>query len=789
MIRYRWFVVLPLIVFVVTPAWTQSPSEPTLQEPLPVDAVLSARTFPRTSPSLSPDGKWIAYSLIEPAKVLQPIAGAEYFTETGTPTWAIGCDVWVTDLETGKSTNLTGSKGANWGPVWSPNGRYLAFYSDRSGKSNLWVYDAMALSLRSVSDVVVRTLDTDELVRWTRDGDKLLTTVVEEGLADNGVRKSEVQRGQPESQAQANIVVYRFPDSSASTRVERSSIQGDSETLAYRADLALVDLATGRVERIARGVNPVWYEISADNKFIAFASRQGLVDQDSGRILFDLTIVDRSTGRKVVAATIQQSSYLFSATWSPDGKWLSYVTMEGWHLEKAECYLVSVETGTVRKLAETSHAVFSVVGMRAPLWSPDSQQLYLLSWDSNLVKNTALWRISVIDGQVLKLGAIPDHELGIIVASQVTSTPLLTNSGRSVIVTALDTNTKRSGFYAIDVSTGGFVKLLEEDKQYGPDQSVSTFSSADGQHIIYMAQDAGHPPNLWLVSSRFDTPKRITNVNPEFDRYRMGRSRVIEWLSPDGERRRGALLLPEDYQEGRQYPMIVWVYGTLYGSDYLNYFGLWPWDPLHNMQLYATRGYAVLLPDSLTAIGTPMASVAKSILPGVNKAIELGIADPQKLGLMGESFGGYTTLSLIVQTTRFKAAVSLAGMGDLVGLYGEMDHTGDSSAVGLLESGQIKMGGTPWEFRDRYIENSPVFYLDRVQTPLLIIHGSEDTAVAPFLADQIFVGLRRQHKEVLYAKYKGEGHGIEKYGNRVDCAERIIEWFDKHLKGISKTED
>jgi dipeptidyl aminopeptidase/acylaminoacyl peptidase len=150
--------------------------------------------------------------------------------------------------------------------------------------------------------------------------------------------------------------------------------------------------------------------------------------------------------------------------------------------------------------------------------------------------------------------------------------------------------------------------------------------------------------------------------------------------------------------------------------------------------------------------------------------------------MMGESFGGYTTLSLITQTTRFKAAISLAGDGNLLGLYGEMDSTGATFGMGILENGQGMMAGTPWEARDRYIENSPFFYLDRVQTPLLIIHGSEDTAVAPFLADEIFVGLRRLRKEVLYVKYEGEGHGLDNYDNRVDCSKRIIAWFDKHLK-------
>ena len=112
-----------------------------------------------------------------------------------------------------------------------------------------------------------------------------------------------------------------------------------------------------------------------------------------------------------------------------------------------------------------------------------------------------------------------------------------------------------------------------------------------------------------------------------------------------------------------------------------------------------------------------MADLLKTVIPGVDRVVELGIADPDRLGVMGHSYGGYSTLSLIVQTTRFKAAVDSAGPADLISVYGQMDKTGSSGAIGWSETGQGGMVGTPWQFRDRYIENSPIFYLDRWNTP------------------------------------------------------------------------
>jgi dipeptidyl aminopeptidase/acylaminoacyl peptidase len=274
----------------------------------------------------------------------------------------------------------------------------------------------------------------------------------------------------------------------------------------------------------------------------------------------------------------------------------------------------------------------------------------------------------------------------------------------------------------------------------------------------------------------------LTKLNPEMDKYRMGATRLIEWQSLDGKVLHGIVQLPAGYEAGKRYPLVVCVYGGDLLSQQSNRFGGYPGLSL-NSQLLATRGYAVLYPDAPQELGTPMLDLAKTILPGVNKAVELGIADPDRLGVIGTSYGGYTTLSLLVQTKRFTAAVMVSGYSDIVSAYGEFGKDGSTYSIAVEEQGQGLMGGTPWQFRERYIENSPIFYLDRVEAPLLILHGTADTAVASFLGDEVFVGLRRLGKEVEYAKYEGEGHGLEgSYANQLDRVNRVIRWFDEHLK-------
>ena len=172
------------------------------------------------------------------------------------------------------------------------------------------------------------------------------------------------------------------------------------------------------------------------------------------------------------------------------------------------------------------------------------------------------------------------------------------------------------------------------------------------------------------------------------------------------------------------------------------------------------------------------------MLPGVEKVVELGIADPERVGVMGQSYGGYSTLALIEQSSQFKAAVDFAGLTSLVNCYDNDGMGGAGDEIGWVEEGWGRMGGPLWQFRDRFIENSPFFYLDRIQTPVLIIHGDADTSVPVREGHLAFQSLRRLGRQAVYAEYKGEGHIPQywAYGNQMDLDSRIIAWFDRFLK-------
>jgi dipeptidyl aminopeptidase/acylaminoacyl peptidase len=203
---------------------------------------------------------------------------------------------------------------------------------------------------------------------------------------------------------------------------------------------------------------------------------------------------------------------------------------------------------------------------------------------------------------------------------------------------------------------------------------------------------------------------------------------------------------------------------------------------LINAQLLATRGYAVLIPDLPQDVGTPVRDIVQGVHAAVNKAIDVGIVDSERLGVFGHSYGGYGALAITTQTDRFRAAVVAAGISDLVARYLRLRTTSDrEDGISWAERGQGLMGGSLWDYRDRYIENSPIMFLDRVHTPILIVHGELDAGLPASMADEVFVGLKRLGREVEYRRYLNEGHGLSRTDNILDYWSALIRWFDHYV--------
>jgi dipeptidyl aminopeptidase/acylaminoacyl peptidase len=542
-----------------------------------------------------------------------------------------------------------------------------------------------------------------------------------------------------------------------------------------QTDIAIIDLDGGKVRRIAHGAFGAWAAFSPDGDRIAFLSQMHDPKATSFQPYFDLVVVSLRTGNKQVVASGVPLAPGYAA-WSPDGKWLAYSTSDN----KAEGLAVIVSAGGdgIRRTTKGS-SVPAQFWYSAPLWDELGRFVYVLG-------EGALWRVASSDGSATQIAKLPNRTMGTLLAMTDHRRIWSPDGGRSAVVVAQDGVTTQSGFFKVDLTTGSVSTLIEEEKQYGgfggAFAALKSAASDDGTLVVFAAESSGESEQLWALDTASLRIQQLTQINSHIDSFVMGKEQLIHWTGRDGKPQKGLLLLPSGYQKGRRYPLLVFVYEQ--SMPYANSFG--GWGDFFNLQLFATRGYAVFYPDaSIFQKPEPMQRIADIVIPGIKEVADQGIADSGNVGVFGHSSGGYMALSLIVQYP-FKAAVVSSGVADMFSFYGiPLENDGSTEGVPWSET-QMAMNGTPWEFEDRYLHNSPWFSLDKVTASVLLLAGTEDHASEAQM-DQTFVGLRRLGKTVEYAKYEGEGHAEDWWSaaNKLDAAQRVIGWFDEFLKNPS----
>lgn len=733
--------------------------------PLPVEGALHVKEIAPLLPlALSPDGKWLAYTVHD--RWISGPSSLENYLRTGVPPWASGTHIELTDLKSKQSENLIGSGSDSWLPCWSPDGRWLAFLSNRaSAQAQLWIWDRRSGQFRRLSTLGMRT---DRIV-WTQDSDHLVVTAAPAAVS----RESTLSAAWARQTRRSSPLIY-WSGSLASPE-DSSPVPHAWNLDEYRRDLIMVDRRNGQVTPLVSGRRIMAYSVAPDDSLMAYTQPMQFSSPASQQILFDLRAVALS-GRddRVIAARLPMEYDGSAFSWSPESSQLAFCT-GGMDVRSADCFVADLRSGTLRNVTSFSAAQAGGAGDSKPLWDAQGHIYFL--------RNGELWRSSIRARNAAPVAAVPKHRIVSLIPWKGNMLWQLKGGGTTIVVTH-DDSEKQDGFYSVSLEAGNVRKRLEDGQCYtcsGLSPSITV--SADGRSLAYVAEDAAHEPDLWTATASVAMPSRLTHLNPQFERYKLGAAQLVQWRDDDGNILHGSLLLPADYRQGKRYPLLVWVYGGARLSDDLDHFGLGGNGPF-NMQMFATRGYAVFWPDAPLPVGRPFAGLAQTVLPGINKVIEMGVADPQHLGLMGHSYGGFSVLSLIVQTGRFEAAAEIDGFADLIGVYGEMSQDGSAFGVASMEKGQGLMEASPWQMRDRYLENSPFFYLNRVSAPLLIVHGGDDETVSPFLGDEIFVALRRLGKPAEYVKYESEGHSPLQwsFADQGDLCRRLIAWFASYLR-------
>jgi dipeptidyl aminopeptidase/acylaminoacyl peptidase len=749
---------------------------------LPYDLAFARRSFLwEMSLAVSPDGGRVAYEVAAPP---DSNLGADRYQQSGTPSSVVGSRVYVTDQPSGRTSDFCPG-GSCWRPVWSPDGKSMAFYSDSGGAPHLWIRDMASGEARCVADAVIKPkLWTGDEVHWSADGGTIYVPLAPTGIYHSPTRP---KGKQPLSNA-AGVTVLRSGSETTATVV--AATDSVSAPNFYKMEnlvaIGAVDVKTGATRTIVSSdvpSGPAAFRLSASGKWLSYISVWREKGDTSQAITMDLVVVPAAGGTPITIVrnlpSPERDYFGTTYSWSPSGDRLVY-------FQDAKLWMVDLSTGTPT-------APTQILGALGPL-----------------APNT-FWYTR--DGSALVVGTDPvdDKEYGDPRPRSITVAPLGGGPAarcavddakwtiRNVIKADERTVWQPDGSslnIVVDERATGHRAVLRCDPRTGQSRTLwnglanlDNLTGGGHQEFLFGTyEDYRTPPDVYRFSPDLATKIRLSHIEPRLDSVAIGTTEIFETTIPlyDGKLAtvRTAVLLPRGAKRGDKLPGIVTMYPGSDMSKMAARFGGGNVFSLPNL-IFTSRGYAMIIADLKLGpnreAGNPMQEMTDAILPQIYHAADLGYVDVSHLALVGQSYGGYGTASIVSRTNLFRAAVPISGIYDLPGIYGEIKADGSDFWMGWSEGGQARMGTHPWANERRYLDNSPYYQADKIFTPVLIVHGTADDAYTD--GQKLFAALRRLGRPAQLASYEGQGHVVSEWrlASAVDAAHRMVEFLRLHL--------
>ena len=536
--------------------------------------------------------------------------------------------------------------------------------------------------------------------------------------------------------------------------------------------LDLKNSKTRMVTTIKNGVDS--FQWSPDNNWIAFASTDSKTEEEERKEknkddavlvdrnykfarLYSLNVSDGSMRR-----LFQEAGNVNDYDWSRNGDHLAVKISPSPLLDdvfwRSKLLVISSKTGEVKRILDQQAG--SWVKVR---WSPDGQNIAYTKLTPNGI---AEWRmLASVDGANIR--QIDDEYNGTLLAME-----WFPDSNHLLAVGIEGTRTK---FLKIDGKNSHIVPLTDFQAPYG-DFTIS----ADGRKIAFVGEQSDSPANVW-VWEMDGQPRRITNFQPEVASWSTGNVREITWKNPrDNTLLYGVLITPPNFQQDHPYPTIVQIHGGPEWMWWSGWHGSWhEWG-----QILASNGYVVFLPNPRGSDGQNWRFIEanmedwggmdyEDILSGIDDLILKKIADPERLGIGGWSYGGYMTAWAVTHSDRFQAAVVGAAVTNLFSMSG----TGD---IPTFLNNYFK--GTPFDQRSKYDAHSPISFLQNCKTPSLVLHGEADPRVPLSQGLEFYNGLKMMGRTSEMVIYPREPHGFKEEMHQQDLLQRVLDWYNKYLK-------
>ncbi len=355
------------------------------------------------------------------------------------------------------------------------------------------------------------------------------------------------------------------------------------------------------------------------------------------------------------------------------------------------------------------------------------------------------------------------------------------DTSKPIIVSAFDERNKSAGYFSADLRNYSDPKMfLMEDFSF-----ANLARAKDAEVLIWTRESVSESPDVWTGNLAFEHRHKLSESNPQQKNFVWPGVRLVHWTTFSGKELEGLLYFPETIDPERKYPMIVYFYERNADNLY-SYTIPSPTRSTVNRTYYASNDYIIFVPDITYEEGSPGASAFDAVISGTQFVSNMfPFINRERIGVQGQSWGGYQTAWLITQTDMFAAAMAGAPVANMTSAYGGIRWQTGLSRMFQYEKSQSRIGGTLWDKTLQYIDNSPLFYVPKIKTPLLIMHNDADGAVPWYQGIELFTAMRRLQKPVWMLSYNNEEHNLkaESWANRMDLTIRMKEFFDHYLKG------
>lgn len=347
---------------------------------------------------------------------------------------------------------------------------------------------------------------------------------------------------------------------------------------------------------------------------------------------------------------------------------------------------------------------------------------------------------------------------------------------RPLLLSLFDLETKDAGYARVALAGGTPTTLVRSAHRY-----TALRKADDAERLVFRRENVAEFPDLWTADTDFANARRLTRLNPQQDRFRWATAERVTWTSLTGLPMEGILYRPDPFDPTTAHPLLVYFYDR-HADGLHRHYAPAPHRSVIDPVFYASRGYVVFVPDVVYEEGFPGQSAYNSIMPGITALLERPYIDGARVGVQGHSWGGYQIAYLVTRTNLFAAAAAGAPVANMISAYGGIRWETGRSRMFQYERTQSRIGGSLWDRPMHYIENSPIFALDRVETPVLIMHNDRDGHVPFEQGIELFVGLYRLGKPVWLVNYNEQPHWPLPYHLRLDWQMRLQQFFDHFLK-------